>query len=160
MIAVLHNVRSVYNVGSIFRTADAAGIEKIYLCGYTPAPLDRFKRSNIKLSKVALGAEEYLPWQKIFSTTKLLAKLREEGYLIFAVEQSKGSIPYFKLRKADLSAKMVMVVGNELKGLPQAVLKQADKIIEIPMYGKKESLNVSVALGIVAFHMANLSRIK
>lgn len=154
MVAVLHNIRSTYNVGSIFRTADAAGCEKIYLCGFTPAPIDRFGRAVSKISKVALGAEKWVAWEKIEETWRLVDELKKEGYQIFAIEQSKKSIPYHKVKlsKKDL-AKVVLIVGGEIKGLPPSILRRANKILEIPMYGKKESLNVAVAFGIVAFHL-------
>ena len=90
MIAVLHNIRSLHNVGSIFRTADAAGVEKIYLCGITPTPVDQFSKPRQQLTKVSLGAEKYVPWEKVKSTTKLIDKLKGEGWKIFAIEQSKN----------------------------------------------------------------------
>lgn len=154
MIVILHNIRSSHNVGSIFRTADAAGIEKIYCCGITPAPLDRFGQVNQKLTKVSLGAEKYINWKKTKSIVSLLGKLQKQGYRVLAIEQDKNSINLFnfQLAKSGLS-KTVLVLGNEIKGLPRAILKRADKIIEIPMRGKKESLNVAVAFGIVAFQI-------
>lgn len=156
MVVILHNVRSTHNVGSIFRTADAAGCEKIYLCGITPAPVDRFGRVNEKVSKVALGAERWIAWEKVGQIIRLIDKIKKEGYKIFAVEQSSRSLPYqkIKLSKKDL-AKTALVVGNEIKGLPPAILRRADKILEIPMRGKKESLNVAVAFGVVAFNLIN-----
>ena len=177
MIVILHNIRSLHNVGSIFRTADAAGVEKIYLCGITPAPVDIFGKPRQQLTKVSLGAEKYVRWERIKSTTKLIDKLRQDGYKIFCVEQSKKSIPYYRLSKqlsyADdrqrriVNRKIALVLGNEIKGLPASILKRADKILEIPMQeamvrqahhprhlGRgKESLNVAVAFGIVAFHL-------
>jgi 23S rRNA (guanosine2251-2'-O)-methyltransferase len=154
MIVILHNVRSTHNVGSIFRTADAAGCEKIYLAGITPAPRDRFGRVNEKIGKVALGAENFLPWEKVRETGRLIKNLKKEKYKILAIEQSSRSVPYqkIKLTKKDL-AKTALVLGNEIKGLPISVLRLADKILEIPMRGKKESLNVAVAFGIVAFNL-------
>src|SRR3989344_4211190 len=97
IVAILYNIRSLHNVGSIFRTADAAGVEKIYLCGITPAPVDRFGKFRPQLTKVALGADRYVQWEKISRTNKLIARLKEEGYKIFAVEQSKNAIPYFEI---------------------------------------------------------------
>jgi len=160
MIVILHNIRSLYNVGSIFRTADAAGIEKIYLCGITPAPVDQFGKYRPQLTKVSLGAEKYVAWEKFGLTTKLLEKLKKDGFKIFAVEQSKKSILYYKVRTKDTitrdsTQKIVLVLGSEIKGLPPSILKRSDKILEIPMKGKKESLNVAVAFGVVAFHLAN-----
>jgi len=147
IVVVLHNLRSVYNVGSIFRTADAAGVKKIYLCGITPEPKDRLGKWRKDFAKVSLGAEKYLDWDKVSSATRVLEKLKKEGYKILAVEQSAHSTPYYRYGRS--SKKIVLVFGNEVKGLPPSVLKKADKILEIPMRGKKESLNVSVAFGIV-----------
>lgn len=155
MIAVFHEIRSLHNVGSMFRTADAAGITKIYLSGITPGPTDAFNRPEIKFTKVSLGAENYLEWEKVSSTSELLAKLKKSGQVIVAIEQSPDSIPYHqvKLSKKQL-AKAVLVVGHEVAGLPQDILDQADYVVEIPMFGQKESLNVGVAFGIVAFRLA------
>lgn len=151
MVVILHNIRSLYNVGSIFRTSDAAGCEKIYLCGITPAPIDVFGKPRQQLTKVSLGAEKYVEWEKVKSAGKLIDKLKKQGYKIFSVEQSKKSVPYCKL--AMKNKKTALVLGNEIRGLPGSILKRADKILEIPMKGKKESLNVAVAFGIVIFHL-------
>ncbi len=154
MIAILYNIRSLHNVGSIFRTADAAGIEKLYLCGITPAPVDSFGKVHPQLAKVALGAERYVPWEKIGSVSKLIDKLKSDGCKIFAIEQSKKSIPYYKLsRFYILDSRLCLIVGNEVRGLPKTILAKADKILEIPMRGRKESLNVAVAFGIAVFHL-------
>ncbi|MCL4405525.1 RNA methyltransferase [Patescibacteria group bacterium] len=152
MVVVLHNIRSLHNVGSIFRTADAAGVEKIYLGGITPTPEDKFGRLRPQLIKVSLGAEKSVPWEKVSDTSKLLNKLQKEKYKIVAVEQDKNSIPYFKFKAG--RSRMALVLGNEISGLPQSILKMADRIVEIPMQGNKESLNVAVAFGIVAFRVA------
>lgn len=152
IVAVLVNVRSVHNVGSIFRTSDAAGIKKIYLCGITPSPLDRLGKLREDFSKVALGAERSVAWEKVVSTPMLLKKLRREGYEILAVEQARRSIPYHKANIGKME-KIALVLGNEVGGLTPSVLKLADKVLEIPMHGKKESLNVSVAFGIVAYRL-------
>lgn len=151
MVVILDNVRSLHNVGSIFRTADAAGVEKIYLCGVTPSPTDRFGGVREQLTKVSLGAEKYLDWEKCVSTPKLVAKLKKEGFTILALEQSEKSIPYGKIPSRTRFSKIALVVGNEVEGLPVMILKKSDMILEIPMHGKKESLNVGVAFGIVAF---------
>ncbi len=156
MVVILHNIRSLHNVGSIFRTADAAGVEKIYLCGITPAPIDIFGKPRPQLTKVSLGAEKYVKWERVKSTTKLIDKLRHSqgGFKIFCVEQSKKSIPYYSLKPKTKNLKPIcLVLGNEIKGLPASILKRADKILEIPMKGTKESLNVAVAFGIVVFHL-------
>ena len=156
MLVILQNIRSIHNVGSIFRTADAAGVEKIYLCGITPSPLDRFGNIRPQFSKVSLGAEKSVPWEKCASASRLIDKLKNPpaggGYKIFAVEQSKKSIPY-SLASMTRHTRVVVVVGNEVRGLSPAILKKADKILEIPMRGQKESLNVAVAFGIVAFDL-------
>ena len=155
MIVILHNIRSTHNVGSIFRTADAAGCEKIYLCGITPAPIDRFGRENEKISKVALGAENWIAWEKVGQTTRLIDKIKKDGYKIFAVEQNKKSVPYYKVKIKNKKSKVALILGAEVDGLTPTILRRADKILEIPMRGKKESLNVAVAFGIVAFNLIN-----
>lgn len=168
MIVILHNIRSLYNVGSIFRTADAAGIEKIYLCGITPSPLDRFGKIKPQISKVALGAEKTTPWEKIKDANRLIKKLKNDGFKIYAIEQDKKSIPYYRVRLVPESLPITaLVLGDEVRGLPRSILSKADGILEIPMRGKlirdpahpkhmkkgKESLNVGVAFGIVAFSL-------
>lgn len=168
MIAILHNIRSMHNVGSIFRTADAAGLEKLYLCGITPAPKDRFGDWRPQIAKVALGAEKYIPWEKVGSTTYVIKKLKVQGYKIFALEQERRAVPYYRMKPSKKKhEKIALVVGNEVKGLSSTILNLADKILEIPMRGAmvrqahhprhvgcgKESLNVAVAFGIVAFHL-------
>ncbi|MDI6717852.1 MAG: TrmH family RNA methyltransferase [Patescibacteria group bacterium] len=175
MIAVLHNIRSLHNVGSIFRTADAAGIEKIYLCGITPGPKDIYGRPQTQFTKVSLGAEDYLLWEKSKSALTVIKKLKKTGCKILAIEQSKNSVPYYSLKTyksrrqsietpaeaSELkSLKTALVVGNEVKGLTKSILNEADEILEIPMFGKKESLNVAVAFGIVAFEFAKKKRKK
>ncbi|OGI59864.1 hypothetical protein A3C60_00445 [Candidatus Nomurabacteria bacterium RIFCSPHIGHO2_02_FULL_37_45] len=152
-IVILHNIRSVENVGAIFRTADAAGINKIYLTGYTPAPLDRFGRKRGDLAKSALGAEEFVPWEQRKNILPLIAKLKQENYFLVAIEQDKNSIDY---KKVKLKQKNVFIIGAEVTGVPKNVLKKCDVIAEIPMRGKKESLNVSVALGIMLFRILNI----
>jgi len=152
LVVVTHNVRSIHNVGSIFRTADAVGAEKIYLCGITPAPIDRFKKVRADFAKVALGAEKSVVWESATSAPILARRLKKEGYKIYAVEQSKRSIPYYRARVRD-DARVALIVGNEVDGLPPSVLNQADQILEIPMQGMKESLNVAIAFGIVAFSL-------
>ena len=148
LVVVLHNIRSLHNVGSIFRTADAAGVAKIYLCGITGTPLDRFGNVRPEVGKVALGAERTVAWEKAARTLNILKKLKAEGDKIFALEQSPNAVPYDRVRFA---GKAALVLGNEVAGLPPPILKMADKTVEIPMRGKKESLNVSVAFGIAVF---------
>ncbi len=156
MVAILNNIRSSYNVGSIFRTADAAGVEKIYLCGITPGPRDKYGRINQKLAKVALGAELSVPHEYCKSAAALIKKLKKEGYKILALEQHKRSMNIFTQLvdfRSPQAKKCVLILGGEIKGLPASILKNADKILEIPQKGKKESLNVSVAFGIAIFQL-------
>ena len=149
-ILILHNIRSVENVGAMFRTADAVGVDKIYLTGYTPTPLDRFGRKRKDLAKSALGAEEFVKWEYKKLVSPVMAKLKIEGYKIIAIEQDKNSIDY---RNVKIKTKNAFIVGTEVTGIPKDVLKKCDIIAEIPMYGKKESLNVSVACGVVLFRV-------
>lgn len=146
---ILHDIRSSENVGSIFRTADAAGVSKIYLTGYTPAPLDRFKRKNTKLAKAALGAEDTVLWEHAQDILLLIKKLKDDGVRVVAVEQDPRARPYMGVTLATHTA---YILGNEVEGIQSGVLDVVDEIVEIPMYGKKESLNVSVAAGIMLFH--------
>ncbi|MDZ4226240.1 MAG: TrmH family RNA methyltransferase [Patescibacteria group bacterium] len=149
MILILHNIRSVYNVGSIFRTADAAGVSQIILSGYTPTPLDRFKQPRKDLAKVSLGAEKTVPWVQIKNLPMAIKHLKHEGSMIVAVEQDKHSTSLFKFKLP--KKPLVLIFGNEVRGLSKQSLKLCDAIVEIPMHGKKESLNVSVAAGVAMF---------
>ncbi len=152
-ILIIHDIRSVTNVGAMFRTADAAGIDKIYLTGFTPTPIDRFGRVRGDMAKSALGAENFIPWEYKKNTAKLLDSLKKDKYLIIGIEQSKNSVDY---KKVKLQSKNVFIVGAEVTGVPKNVLKRCDFIAEIPMKGKKESLNVSVACGIALFRILNV----
>jgi len=158
MIIILDNIRSSHNVGSIFRTADGVGtIEKIYLSGITATPLDRFGQINQKLTKVSLGAEKFVLWEKISRGIDLIKRLKKEDFTIVSLEQHKSSLDYKKFPHAYQQAgkvdfkKMVLILGSETKGIRETILKISDYILEIPMRGKKESLNVAVAFGIVAY---------
>ena len=143
-------------MGSIFRTADAAGVEKLYLCGVTPGPQDRYGRANEKLLKVALGAEKTVAWERAKSAPRLVDKLKKEGFEIWALEQAQSATPLFDAKPKNFS-KIALVVGNEITGLSRAVLKRADRIVQIPMHGKKESLNVAVAFGIAAYQLGRFT---
>ncbi|OGG58695.1 hypothetical protein A3C86_00790 [Candidatus Kaiserbacteria bacterium RIFCSPHIGHO2_02_FULL_49_16] len=145
---LLHNMRSTHNVGSIFRTSDAAGVLKIYLSGYTPTPTDRFGRTRKDIGKTALGAENMIQWEKITSPIKIIKKLKNAGWVIVGVEQDKRAIDYRKLR---IAKPILFIFGNEVKGISKSIRDACDTLIEIPMQGKKESLNVSVAAGIILF---------
>jgi len=151
-IVILNDIRSVENVGAIFRTADAAGIDKIYLCGYTPTPLDRFGRKRSDIAKSALGAEEYVAWGQKKSILPLITKLKKEGFQIIAIEQDEKSVDYKKIK---IQNKNAFIVGTEVTGIPKNILNKCDVIAEIPMRGKKESLNVSVATGVALFGILN-----
>lgn len=152
-IVIIHNVRSVENVGAMFRTADAAGIGKIYLTGYTPAPVDRFGRKRSDMAKSALGAEEYVSWEQVEDIDTLLLGLKKDGFQVIAIEQDKKSVDY---KKVKAKTKNVFIVGPEVTGIPKDILDKCDIIAEIPMKGKKESLNVSVSLGVSLYKILNL----
>lgn len=136
------NIRSLWNVGSLFRTCDAFGVEKIILSGYTAAPPRR------EITKTALGAEEHVPWEQARDPQKAIAKLKKRGYTIVALEQAKKAQ---NLATYEPPSKVCLIVGHEVLGVPKEILKLCDAIVHIPMYGKKESLNVAVAAG-VALH--------
>ena len=145
---LLHNIRSAHNVGSIFRTCDAAGVSRVYLTGYTPTPTDRFGRVQKNIAKTALGAERSVPWEYYKNPLKLVGQLKRDGVWIVAVEQSSRSINYRKLKSGKQA---LFIFGNEVRGISKSILTACDSVVEIPMHGKKESLNVSVAAGIILF---------
>ncbi len=120
IVLILHDIRSVYNVGAIFRTADAAGVSKIYLSGVTPLPIDRFGRKRKDFAKCALGAEENVAWEKMEEILTLISKLKKDGYKIIAVEQDKKSVDYKKIK---IGEKTAIILGNEVAGLPKNILK-------------------------------------
>jgi len=151
VVAVLHNIRSIHNVGSIFRTADGAGIRKLYLCGITPTPLDRFGKTRPDFQKVSLGAERSVSWEHTSTTGRAIKKLKREGYKIIAIEQTAGSVDCARYKS--VNGRTALVIGNEVRGLTPSVIKESDVVLEIPMRGEKESLNVSVAFGIVAYQL-------
>lgn len=150
VFAVLHDLRSVLNVGSIFRTADSIGVDKIFLTGTTPTPIDRFGQVRSDFKKTSLGADQFLEWEYKKRTEDVLGSLRKSGFKIIAIEQSKNSIDYKKIKK---SKKTAFVLGNEVGGIPEKILSKCDLVAEIPHKGGKESLNVSVAFGIVLFRV-------
>ncbi len=155
VIVILDNIRSTFNVGSIFRTADALGVGQIILGGTTPAPVDRFGRERADIAKVSLGAEKNVAWKYIDNVLGEIKKLKKDGYQIIAVEQAENSIDYKKIKLAK-DAKVVFVMGAEVEGVDKKVLKIADIIAEIPMHGLKESLNVSVSFGVALFRILNI----
>ena len=148
-MVVLDNLRSSHNVGAIFRTADALSCEKIYLCGTTPTP-NQLGKAGREFNKTALGAEVNLVWEKKKRLSEVIKTLKKQGYQIVALEQAKQATD---IRRYHLprNPKVALILGYEVKGIRPAILRQCDKIIEIPMFGKKESLNVSVAFGIAGY---------
>jgi len=144
-VVICDSLRSLYNVGSIFRTADGAGVDKIYLCGITGRPDG--PRAKRKISKVALGAEEIVKWEYVSQAWRLTDELKRGGYKIVSLEQTKNSVRYTDFTP---TFPMALIVGNEKKGVRKSLLERSDEIIEIPMHGEKESLNVSAAFGVVA----------
>ena len=147
---ILNDLRSAHNVGSIFRTADAAGVQEILLVGTTPTPVDRFGRKQKEITKTALGAEDSVDWRYIETIETAIQNMRKEDVRVVAVEQDKTAKDYRSLEKETPS---VFVFGNEVDGLPKEVLDESDHIVEIPMHGMKESLNISVAVGVVLFFL-------
>jgi 23S rRNA (guanosine2251-2'-O)-methyltransferase len=158
MKVILNNIRSCHNVGSIFRTADACGVSEIFLVGYSPLPIDKYKNPNKAMLKVSLGSEKAVKWKKIYGVGKLIKDLKAEGYLIVALELTPTAKNYFDLKLSSSEfEKAVLIVGNEKRGISKQVLSLADEVIQIPMDGIKESLNVSVAFGIVSFALRDSS---
>ncbi|HWK04761.1 MAG TPA: RNA methyltransferase [Puia sp.] len=146
VIVVLDNIRSMHNVGSVFRTADAFLLEGIFLCGYTPQPPHR------DIHKTALGATETVEWRYFGDTAEAVRSLKEDGYKVFAVEQVENSIPLQEFA-AQHSGKLAVIFGNEVSGVGEAALKLCDGCVEIPQWGMKHSLNISIAAGIVLWEL-------
>ena len=146
LIVVLDNVRSLHNVGSIFRTSDAFLLEAVYLCGITSTP------PHAEIHKTALGAENTVDWKHFEDTHLAVDELKTQGYTVYAIEQAKGStlLPNLKL---DKSKKYAVILGNEVKGVQQSVVDVCDCCIEIPQFGTKHSLNVSVTGGIIIWEI-------
>ncbi len=147
---ILLDIRSAYNVGAMFRTADAVGVSKIHLVGITPAPLDRFGRVRSDIAKSALGSEKTMLWESVATIVPLITKLKKKGFQIIAIEQSATSVDYKKITP---NSKVAVIMGNEVTGVPEKILKKCDIVAEIPMRGEKESLNVSVSCGIALFRI-------
>jgi len=142
-VVVLNNVRSLYNVGSIFRTADGAGVEKIWICGITGYP------PKNQITKTALGAEDHVAWEYRENICSVLEELKQKNYQIILLEQTQESCPYDSV---DLKSPVCLVVGNEIEGASPDILNDCDKAIEIEMAGIKNSLNVAVAFGVIAYY--------
>lgn len=148
LVVVLDHIRSLNNVGSVFRTSDAFRVESIYLCGITACP------PNAEIHKTALGAEETVDWKYFNDTLEAVENLKKDGYTVCAIEQVEGSVMLDKLL-LDKDKKYAIVMGNEVKGVQQSVVDKCDMCIEIPQYGTKHSLNVSVTTGIVIWEFFN-----
>ncbi|MGN6400145.1 MAG: RNA methyltransferase [Flavisolibacter sp.] len=146
VVVVLENIRSAYNVGSIFRTADAFLLEAIYICGYTAYPPHK------EIKKTALGADETVHWKHFKNISEAISELKNNGYSVYAVEQAQDS---YKLQAVSYSPdeKIAVILGNEVTGVEQTTIEQCDGCIEIPQLGMKHSLNVSVAAGIVLWEL-------
>lgn len=144
LFVIAHNIRSLHNVGSIFRTCDSFGVNKIYLTGYTGSPPDP------KISKVALGADDFVPWEKSKSLLRIIKKLRADRVRVIALENNVA-LKTVLLSKYKPKFPLALILGEETKGHTKKILDLVDDIIEIPMYGQKESLNVSVACGVALY---------
>lgn len=147
---LLDNVRSLYNVGSIFRTSDGAMIKKLYLCGFTPHPPRK------EIEKTALGATQSIPWEYQRDARDLLVNLKRGGIKVCVLELTTSSVPYYEIKKDDFP--LCLVIGNELTGVSKDIVEIADLAIEIPMFGIKHSLNVAVAYGIALFELSRICR--
>jgi tRNA G18 (ribose-2'-O)-methylase SpoU len=147
LVVVLDNVRSLNNIGSVFRTSDAFRVECIYLCGITATP------PSPEIHKTALGAEDSVEWKYVENTVDAVDKLRADGYTVYSIEQAQGSTMLENVRLEPGSKRYAIVMGNEVKGVQQEVIDHSDGCIEIPQYGTKHSLNVSVTTGIVIWEL-------
>ena len=150
LVVVLDDVRSMYNVGSVFRTADAFRVEAIYLCGITAQP------PHPEIHKTALGAEDTVAWKHFDTAMEAVQSLKEQGYTVLSIEQCEGStmLSSFNSHPSTLNSRYAIILGNEVKGVHQEVVDASDGCIEIPQFGTKHSLNVSTTAGIVIWHFA------
>jgi len=151
IVLILDNLRSVCNVASLFRTADCFGVSKIYLCGTTPAPVDRFGRAREDFKKISLGAELTVPWEHHQATSGVVSMLQQQGYIIGALEQSTRSVSLHTFLPTD--SKYAIVLGAEVVGVGDPVVESADVVWEIEQFGAKESLNVCIAGSIALYHL-------
>ncbi len=149
VVVVLDNIRSMNNVGAFFRTCDAFCVDKLYLCGYTPCPPHR------EIARSALGAEQSVEWEHAERTQDLVARLREEGYRVMAVEQAEGSVS-LETFQWDNTERLAVIFGNEVSGVEDGVMGLVDGSLEIPQYGTKHSLNVAVSGGIVLWQLISV----
>lgn len=159
IVLIAHNLRSCHNVGSLLRTADGLGIAKVYFTGYTPYPLsehdDRMphlaRKIDAQIHKTALDAEKFVDWQHAETLEPILQQLRNDGYTIAALEQAESSVPLNEFTTPD---KIALLVGREVEGVEPEVLAACHTILEIPMHGRKESFNVSVAAAMALFYLS------
>jgi len=147
IVVILDNVRSVLNVGAILRTCDGAGVKKLYLAGITP------EVTHKKIAKTALGAEAYVKSEHVKSAIEVVEELKKEGFEIISVEQTSKSEDYSKVEYSD---KVCLIFGNEISGVSSELLDLSNKVVELPMFGKKNSLNVATTVGIVVYHVVTL----
>lgn len=145
---ILHNIRSAHNVGSVFRTSDGAGVAKIFLSGYTPAPIDRFGRVRKEIEKTSLGASRTVPYELVPDIRACITSLEKQGITVVAVEQTDSAIAYDEYLVRD---NIAYIFGNETEGIEKEVLEMVNDHVHIPMQGSKESLNVSVCAGVILF---------
>lgn len=148
LVVVLDNIRSLHNLGSIFRTAEGAGVQRLYLCGITATP------DNEKLSKTSLGAETRLPWTYFSNALTCVARLKQEGYRLWALESEPSAVSLFDARLDLPPGPLALVVGNENIGVDPQVMEACDQVVDLPMHGVKDSLNVSVAFGAAIYRLA------
>ena len=153
LVVVLDDVRSLYNVGSVFRSCDAFRVEAVYLCGITATP------PHVEIHKTALGAEDSVDWEYFKTTEEAIAKLKQKGYFVYSIEQVEGSTKLQNLHSSSLSPGYAVIFGNEVKGVKQEVVDMSDGCLEIPQFGTKHSLNVSVTAGIVVWEFAKLLKL-
>jgi len=146
LVVILPKIRSVYNVGSVFRTGDCVAVNKIFITGWTATP------ENPKMKKVALGADESVPWEYAKSDWRLVDKLKKQGYQIIGLEYTDKSIDIRKIR-GNLKYPVALILGNEVSGIPDYLLKRCDIVTHLPMYGIKESLNVASAFAIAIYYL-------
>jgi tRNA G18 (ribose-2'-O)-methylase SpoU len=142
--ALLDNIRSAWNVGSIFRTSDGTGVKKLYLCGITPTP------ENSKVGKTALGAETNIAWEKSNNGVLLARELKSKGYILWALEDLTEAVPLFQMEVYSEVPPILLILGNEVCGVDPGIIEICHKVVSIPMLGKKQSYNVAIAFGIAA----------
>jgi tRNA G18 (ribose-2'-O)-methylase SpoU len=144
LVIILNDIRSTLNVGAILRTADAVLVEKVYLCGITATP------KHPKVSKTSLGAENYVSWEHVNDINKLIDVLKKDHYQVVGLELDQKAVSFWE---AKYKKKMALIVGNEVEGIPNKIIKLCDLVIKIPMFGQNESLNVATAVGIATYEI-------